>query len=230
MKNNKISANKGVSRAALLLIVALIVIGVIVVLGRSSGSPGNTGANASTTNVAVSETTKISGSLSEYKNSELGFSVKYPNFWEKEDTNAGVNFIIPIDKTQVSTIGTLQSTIQVLPRTCAFPPVTTVKDRGKITEGTNTFETISMSNQVQGRTYINRMYSLQKGDICYMFSFASIALSPQSKNLTGSNITQAENNNKAITATADADFTNMVKSFSFVSTPAGKDETQVSPQ
>jgi hypothetical protein len=54
-------------------------------------------------------------------------------------------------------------------------------------------------------------------------------LAPSSKNLTGSNVTQAQNNNKAIVSTADGDFTAMVKSFAFVSTPAGTDETKASP-
>jgi hypothetical protein len=60
-----------------------------------------------------------------------------------------------------------------------------------------------------------------------MFSFASITLSPASKKLTGSNITQAENNNKALIATADTAFTTMVKSFVFVTGPQGIDESKV---
>ena len=87
-----------------------------------------------------------------------------------------------------------------------------------------------MSNTVQGRGYFNRMYSLQKGDVCYMFSFASITLAASSKNLTGSNATQAQNNNKAIINTADGAFTAMVKSFAFITTPAGTDETTASPK
>ena len=70
------------------------------------------------------------------------------------------------------------------------------------------------------------MYSLQKGDVCYMFSFASITKALSSGNLTGSNATQAQNNNKAIINTADGAFTAMVKSFAFVTPPAGVDETK----
>jgi hypothetical protein len=92
--------------------------------------------------------------------------------------------------------------------------------------GDKTFDMISMSNTVKGINYFNRMYSLQKGDVCYMFSFASITQATSSKNLTGSNATQAQNNNKAITATADAAFTDMVKSFQFVTGPQGVDETK----
>jgi hypothetical protein len=86
-----------------------------------------------------------------------------------------------------------------------------------------------MSNTVQGRNYFNRMYSLEKAGICYIFAFSSIAQSPTVKNLTGSNLTQAQNNNKAIVNTADLAFTDMVKTFAFVTGPAGKDETTVVP-
>jgi len=226
------------STLTVLIIVAIVIVGGIIWFGNSSSAPspsedGVTSplavANGSSTPVAVSETVKVSGSLSEYQNAELGFSVKYPSSWEKEETNAGVTFIVPVDKNQVSTVATLQSNIQVLSGKCAFPPVTSVKDRGTITVGSDSLDTVSMSNTVQGRTYSNRMYSLQKSDICYMFSFASITLSPSSKGLSGSNVTQADNNNKAIVSTADSDFTSMVKSFAFVSTPAGTDETKAAP-
>ena len=179
--------------------------------------------------VAVSETTKVSSSLSEYQNAELGFSVKYPSSWEKEEANAGVNFIIPVDQTQVSTVATLQANIQAFSGTCAFPPVTTIQSRGTIKAGDNTFDMIAMSSTVQGRDYFNRMYSLQQGSICYIFSFASISLSPSSKGLTGSNIIQAQNNNKAITTTSDSDFSDMVKTFAIISTPAGQSETVAAP-
>jgi len=105
--------------------------------------------------VAVSETSKISSTLSNYQNAELGISVKYPSTWEKEDTNSGVSFIVPIDKTQVSTVATLQGTIQALPGKCAFPPVTSVKTRDTLKVGSNTFNTISIANTVQGRNYFN---------------------------------------------------------------------------
>ena len=215
---------------AIVVIVLIIIIGAAVwISNSSSGVPASSLTASTTVPAAVSETTKVSGSLSEYQNAELGFSVKYPSAWEREESNAGVNFIMPIDKSQVSTVATLQANVQVLSNKCAFPPVTSIKDRGTITVGADTLNTISMSNTVQGRSYYNRMYSLQKGDVCYMFSFASITFAPSSKGLTGSNITQAENNNKAIVTTAESDFTAMVKSFAFVTGPAGKDETQVAP-
>ncbi len=216
--------------SAVVVIIAIVVIGLIVWFGRS-GSNTNPSfeSNGSTVPVAVSETTKVSGSLSEYQNAELGFSVKYPSSWEREETNSGVNFIIPIDKSQVSTVATLQANIQVFSGSCAFPPVTTVKDKGTLPVGINTFNMISMSNTVQNRTYFNRMYSLASNGVCYIFSLASINFDPASKGLTGSAITQAQNNNKAIVNTADSDFTNMVKTFNFVTLPAGTDETKVTP-
>ncbi len=217
-----------------LVIVAIIIIVSISMSGKSSTTPvGSTASNSDASNTPsaiVSETKKVSGSLTEYQNAELGFSLKYPSDWEKEEGNAGVNLIIPIDKSQTSTIATLNIATQVISGTCAFPPVTTIKDRGTIKVGANTFNMISMSNTVQGRVYTNRMYSLQKDDVCYMFSFASIALNPTSKGLTGSNITVAQNNNKAITTAADNAFTDMIKTFTFITGPQGQDETKVSPK
>ncbi len=222
------------------IIITVVIIVIIAIVGIAWFSRGSNSQSAPTSDnvtaptavangdapVAVSETSKVSSSLSEYQNAELGFSVKYPNAWEKEETNAGVTFIIPLDPSQVSTVATLQGTIQVLSGTCAFPPVTTVQDRSTVKVGDLSFNMISMSNTVQGRGYFNRMYSLQNKEVCYMFSFASITLAPSSKNLTGSNITQAENNNKAIVNAADSDFTAVVKSFAYVTTPQGTDESK----
>ncbi len=217
------------------IVIVIIVIVAIIIFGRSSSNSGTgtmTDANgnpvvaSSTISAPVSETTKVSNKTSSYHNDELGFSVKYPTSWEKTETANGITFIMPIDSAQVSTIATLEADIAVTSGKCSFPPVTTIKDRGTVTLAGQTANMISMSNTVQGRTYFNRMYSLQKDNICYLFSFASIALGPESKKLTGSNATQATNNNKAITNTADADFTAMVKSFAFVTGPAGVDETK----
>jgi len=206
------------SNGVIIAVVAAIIIVAIIWIGRSSYGPSkspdySTPDSSNTAPVAVSETTKISGNLSEYQNSELGFSIKYPSAWEKEESNSGVNLIIPIDKSQVSTVNTLQANVQAMSGTCAFPPVVSVKDRSTLKSGNNSFNMISMSNTVQGRVYFTHMYSLQSGGICYMFSFASITLPSSSKNLTGSQATQATNNNKAIVNAADAAFTDMVKSF-----------------
>lgn len=215
------------------VIVILLVIAGIIWYGKSSSTnqPGNGQNNPSASNtstpVSVTETTKVSSKTSKYENAELGFSVNYPTAWEADNTNSGVTFIMPIDQTQVSTVAKLQSDITILSAKCAFPPVTTIKDRGTIKVGDSTLNMISMSNTVQGRSYFNRMYSLQQGNVCYIFTFSAISLSPESKGLTGSNITQAQNNNKAIVNTSDADFTGMVKSFAFVQGPAGQDETKV---
>ena len=217
-----------------IVIIVIILVGVWMRSGKGAPSNGNdvsapTSVAEPGTPVAVSETTKVSSSLSEYQNAELGFSVNYPSAWEKEETNAGVTFVIPVDQTQVSTVATLIANIQAFSGTCAFPPVTTIQNRGTVKAGTNTFNMISMSNTVKGLVYFNRMYSLQQGNVCYMFSLASISAAPETKGLTGSNIIQAQNNNKAITTTADNDFTAMVKSFGIVSTPAGQDESTVAP-
>ncbi len=214
------------------LIVLVIIIIVLVVYGggNKSSTPNPEASNEpSTQSVPVIETTKVSSKTSKFENAELGFAVSYPSTWQAENTDQGVTFIIPIDKDQVSTMAKLQADVTVLPSKCAFPAVVTVKERGTLKVGDLTANMISMSNSVQGRAYFNRMYSLQKDSLCYMFSFASIALSPESKGLTGSNITQAQNNNKALTNTSDTDFTNMVKSFTFVESKAGQDESKVNP-
>lgn len=215
-------------KSSVLIIIAIVLLAGGFIWYGNSSRQSNT-ENTNSDSAPVSETVKVSSTLSEYKNSELGFSVKYPSSWQAEEANAGVMFIIPIDKKQVSTVGTLQSTIQVTGGNCAFPPVIAVKDRGTLKVGENTLNTISISNNVQGRAYFNRIYSLQKGEICYMFVFASITPSAASKNLTGSNLTQAENNNKAIIDEADKAFIEMVKSFSFVAAPQGIDETKAKP-
>ncbi|MDE1975214.1 MAG: hypothetical protein KGI49_01750 [Patescibacteria group bacterium] len=217
------------------VVFVLIIIGLIVWFGNKSSGPATPVAplgeatGSSTQSVAVSETTKVSGSTSQYENAELGFSVQYPSSWEKDETTTGVQFIMPIDQTQVSTVAKLESDIAVVPGKCAFPPVTTVQDKGTINVGNMKFNTISMSNNVQGRSYFDRMYSYQDSNICYAFHFSYIALSPEAKGLTGSNLTQAQNNNKAIQSTSDAAFTSMVKSFALVTLPAGESETQANP-
>lgn len=213
------------------IVIVLIVLGISMFRGSKSGT-STTDTTSSTNNepvVPVSETTKVSSQLSEYQNAELGFSVKYPTSWEKAEADLGVTFIMPVDKNQVSTIGKLQADVNVFSGKCSFPPVTTVKDRGTLKVGTVTMNTISMSNTIQGRNYFNRMYSLQKDSVCYFFTFSSITLDPASKKITGSAIIQAQNNNKAIVASGDTAFTDMVKTFAFVVGPQGKDESQASP-
>lgn len=209
------------------LIVILVIIG-IVVFGRG-GSPAMPPANSTQSPAVVVTDTKVSSHTSQYQNAELGFSVTYPTAWEVENTDTGVTFIMPIDQGQVSTVAKLQADINVVSGKCAFPPVTSIQDRGTLTAGSLSMNMISMTNSTQGRNYFDRMYELQQGEVCYVFHFSSITFSPESRNLTGSNVTQAQNNNRAIISTSDGDFTSMVKSFVFVQGPAGKDETQVSP-
>ncbi len=215
------------AKTSIFIVLILIIIGIFWYANRSANPADNTPKTDDTTAPApVTETSKVSSSLSEYKNSELGFKIQYSNTWEADPTDTGVSFIMPIDTKQVSTIAKLQSEVIVTGGKCSFPPVTTIKERTSVKLGDKTFNMISMSNSVQGRNYFNRMYSIYKDSVCYTFSFASIALSPASKNLTGSNLTQAQNNNKAIIDSADKAFTDSVKSFDFVTGPEGIDETK----
>lgn len=225
------------SSIALAIVVILIIIAAIVWQSHrspavpASGTPstpsGDTG--SSTPSAPLTQTSKVSSNTSKYHNAELGFAVNYPTSWEADNTNTGVMFIMPIDQSQVSTVNKLEADIVTSVSKCAFPPVTTVQDRSTVSVGNLSFNMISMSNDVQGRAYFNRMYSLQQGSICYLFIFTSIALSPSSKGLTGSNLTQAQNNNKAIVNAADADFIAMVKSFEFVAPTKGEDEAKAAP-
>ncbi|MFA6432496.1 MAG: hypothetical protein WCV82_01630 [Candidatus Paceibacterota bacterium] len=228
MRNN---SNKAI---VVIVLIIVVVAGIVWFGGRSDkGSDTDTVANpldqvtnGSNAVLPVSETTQVSSSLSQYQNAELGISVKYPSSWEKEELSSGAHFIMPIDQSQVSTVAKIEADVTVTFGKCAFPPVTTIDDRSVVTVGAISFNMIAISNSVQGRSYFNRMYSYEKGGLCYFFAFSYIALSPDSKGLTGSNLTQATNNNKAIKTAADTAFTAMVKSFGLVAPPQGKDETQ----
>lgn len=222
-----------------LLVLIVIIAGIVIWSGQGSGTQNNNNVVVTSDNgngatpspvVPVTATTQVSSKTSQYKNAELGFSVNYPSNWEVDNTDSGVMFVMPIDSSQVTTMNKLEADITVNPGKCSFPPVVTVTDRGTMVAGSNSFNMISLQNSVQGRQYFNRMYSLANNGVCYIFSFASISFSPESKGLTGSNATQAQNNNKALVNSSDTDFTNMVKSFSFVASPQGEDETQAAPK
>ncbi len=219
-------------------IVAVLVI-IILLFWKLSGSssvvaPTPSGSDeSSTTTLSASQTVKLSDKLSEYKNDELGFAIKYPTTWEKKESPANVTFDVSTinytDK-EKNTISTLQAKVDVLSAKCAFPPVTTVKERDTLKVGALTFNMISIANTVQNRSFFNRMYSLQKDSICYFFTFSSVTSSPASKGFTGVEAQKVGAQNKTLVDTADAQFKDMVKSFSFVVSPVGKDETTVSPK
>lgn len=222
-------------KKSIIIVVVIVIIGLIIWgVTRDKDTTGKVStetpaASEATVSAPVSETTKVSDKLSEYKNEELGFSVKYPSAWESTPSETGVTFVVPVGKAETNTIGKLESKVMVISGKCSFPPVTTVKDRSTLKSGDLSFSMISMSNSVQGRSYFDRMYSLQRDSICYIFSFSSITLSPASKGFKGSEATQMTNNNKALVDAADASFTTMVKSFGYVVGAAGKSETDVVP-
>lgn len=215
------------------ILIVIVIIGLLVwKLGGSSTPIVSNPYQESTTTLPTSQTVKVSDKLSEYKNDELGFSIKYPTTWEKIESPSNVTFDVPTINTATNknTIGSLQTKIDVISAKCAFPPVTTIKERDTLKVGDLSFNMISIANTLQGRNYFNRMYSLQKGSICYFFTFSSITLSPTSKGYTGAEAQKVGAQNKTLVDTADAQFKDMVKSFAFVVGPAGKDETQVSPK
>lgn len=180
--------------------------------------------------VKISNTVVVSNKLSEYKNEELGFSIKYPTTWEKTDSLNNVNFYIAADPTKVNTIGNLQVKVEVISGKCAFPPVTTVKERDTLVVGDLSFSMISISNTVQTRNFFNRMYSLQKGSVCYYFTYSAINTAPSAKGLTAADAQKAASNNTIITDQTDTQFKDMVKSFKFIVGPVGEDEAKIAPK
>lgn len=218
----------------ILLLVIIIAIGGAVVWRfneSNTSSPMDSKDKESEVSIPTSQTVTVSTKLSEYKNDELGFLIKYPTAWEKAESPTNVTFVVPVDTTKTkSTIGKLESKIDIISGKCAFPAVTTIKERSTLAVGDSTMNMISISNTVQGRNYFNRMYSLQKDSICYFFTFSSIILNPSTKGFKGADVQLVSANNTKLVDDADSQFKDMVKSFQFVVGPAGTDETKASPK
>lgn len=217
----------------LISIIVIVIAGLVIWrLGVGTNGLGGGDKNAtSTASIPTSQTTTVSSKISEYKNDELGFAVKYPTDWERGDSPANVTFVVPKgDSKDKNTIGSLEAKIDVVSAKCAFPPVTTVSERDTVMVGTLPFNMISIANTIQGRNYFSRLYSLQKGSICYYFTFSSITLSPSSQGISATDGQKVGATNKSIVDTADNQFKDMVKSFRFVEGPAGLDETKVAPK
>ena len=217
----------------ILILLLVIVIGGAVIWrfnsnlnGLGSGDENAT----STESVPASQTIEVSNKLSEYRNAELGFAVKYPTSWEKAESPTSVSLLIPTENPkEPNTVGRAEVKIDVVSGKCAFPPVTTVSERDVVKVGNDSFNMISISNTLQGRNYFNRMYSLQKGSICYFFTLNTIILSPTAEGFVGADAQKVGARNKTIIDTADSQFKDMVLSFKEVTGPEGKDEAQVVP-
>lgn len=222
---------KNTNKILVLIIIIAIAIAIIWRFNSSKDTtPATTGDVVATTTIPTSQTVVVSDKNSEYKNEELGFSVKYPTTWSKLESSNNVTFSLPIDSALKNTIGNLEVKVDVISGKCAFPPVTTVKERSTLAVGGLNFNMISIANTIQNRNFFNRMYSLQKDSICYFFTFSSISSSPASKGLTGSDVQKASANNTKLIDMADSQFKDMVKSFKFVVGAAGQDETTASPK
>jgi len=208
--------------------VVLIAVVVFVIHAYQNYEKGPSGANVGSGNsanqVSPVQNSKLSSSLSQFKNEELGFSVNYPSDWQTESAPAGVTFIIP-DQFPQTAIGTLDASVQVLSGNCAFPPVVTIKDKGTLAIGDLSFNTVSMQNSVDGRGYFDQLYSLQKGNVCYMFTFESVTLNPTTKGFSTSDVSKINSNSQSHIDDANAAFKAMVSSFSFVVPPVGQPET-----
>ncbi len=218
----------------IILVVLLAIVGAVVWKFNSSNtgsSSNNDNKKEEETKVPTSQTVKVSDKLSEYKNDELGFAVKYPTTWERGEASNNVTFsVLAENEKEKNTIGNLQSKIDIISGKCTFPPVTTVKERDVLKVGDLSFNMISIANAIQGRNYFSRMYSLQKDSICYFFTFTSVVLSPTSKGFVGADAQAVGARNTALVDATDTQFKDMVKSFKFVVGPVGQDETKVSPK
>jgi len=181
--------------------------------------------------VPASQVTQVSDKLSEYKNDELGFSVKYPTVWEKTESFSNVSFIVPVvDEKEKNTVAKIDSKIDVNSSKCIFPPATTIRERDTLKVKDLTFNMISTSNSLQGKTYFNRIYTLQKGSICYYLSFNAVTFSPSSKGYTGTEAQKIGARNTTLVDKSDSQFKDMVKSFAFIIGPEGQDEATASPK
>lgn len=220
----------------ILAFVVLIIIAGVVIFGFAGSNSSSVDSNSkdktdNTPPVPTSQTVSVSTKLSEYKNDELGFSVKYPTAWEKLEAPSNLTLVVPVSSTkEKNSIGKLEVKVDIVSGKCAFPPVTTVKERSTLTVGDSTLNMISISNTIQGRNYFDRMYSLQKNSICYLFTYSSIVLTPTSKGFKGDDVKLVSTNNTKLVDEADTQFKDMVTTFKFVTGPAGTDETKASPK
>lgn len=210
------------------VVIIIIVAGIWSYQNYEKGPAGTAGDTSSSASVSPVENSKVSSSLSQFKNEELGFSVNYPVSWQTESAPAGVTFVIP-DQFPQTTIGTLEALIQVLSGDCAFPPVVTVKSQGTTNIGGLTFDTMSIQNSVEGRDYYNDLYSLQKGGVCYMFTFESVTVNPTTKGFSTADVPKIDANNQVQITAADAAFKAVVASFAFVAPAVGQPETSYHP-
>jgi hypothetical protein len=225
------------------VIVVIVIIIIAVIIGKHGSSTPATGsstggyiapptgpnANATTT-TPIPDTVVASSSngVSLYTNNELGFSIDYPTTWKLESDPSGPSFTIPVTITGTSastqnTIATLAASIYTTGGACTFPSLgasATVKE-STTTVGTNSFATLSVQNSTSNLNYTDAMYTLQQGSgkdqYCYVFAFGAVA--------TKTSAAVDSDNNTAIITQASQDFTTLVKSFQFVTGPAGQSET-----
>jgi hypothetical protein len=210
------------------IIIVIIILIAIFALTKHSSAPSASitpaaaaaalaGNNAPTVSTSTTQTVAVSGSLSKYQNDELGFTVQYPTAWAVAESPAGPLFTIPLPS-RTTAISTLGASIYFASGKCAFPPVasSSIQQNTTVTAGGLSYKMISVKTASSGLGYFDRMYTLQQGTaqspVCYIFSFASVTSSTNA-------------NNQSIISAADGAFTAMVKSFAFVTGPAGDSET-----
>jgi hypothetical protein len=220
-------------------VVVIVIIIIAVVIGKQGSSTSSTGGyvaaptgpNASvptTTPIPVTEVASSSNGVTQYTNNELGFSVEYPSSWKVEADPSGPSFTIPLtvagkNLATQNTIATLAGSIYTTSGACVFPTLaaTASTKQSTTTLGSNRFGTLSVQNTTNGLNYTDMMYTLQqgtgRGQYCYVFAFGAVAKTTKN--------TAVSDNNGSIISQASQDFTTMVKSFAFVTGPAGQSES-----
>lgn len=219
------------------VIVVIVIIIIAVLIGRHGTSSSSTSAAVSSESsqagtapapIPVTEVASSSNGVTQYLNNELGFSVNYPSSWAIESDPSGPSFTIPVtvagaDPAAANTVATLAASIYTTSGACTFPTVgsTASTKISTTTVGTNSFGTLSVQNSTSALNYTDMMYTLQqgtgRGQYCYVFAFGAITKKTSN--------TATQDNNNAIISEASQGFTAMVKSFAFVTTPAGQSET-----
>ena len=203
------------------VVAVIVVIAIIVVAvgksGSTSNSTGSTATNTTGGNTAatvpappVVNNVSVSETLSQYQNSELGYSLNYPKVWNLSNNLSGPTFNISTS----NTIKTLNVSASFTSGKCAFPtvPKKSITDSGVVKSGAFTFNMEAYASTAGGYDLFNRVYTLQQDSICYVFTLESAV---KSGDITAKN---------TVTAT-DKSFTTMVKSFAILTGATGDSET-----
>jgi hypothetical protein len=193
-----------------IVVVIIIVLVGIIALKRGTPSPeAQLQTLATELPATISETTKVSSTLTKYENDELGFTVTYPNTWALSDSPSGPSFIIPAKaagETSGSPFASIEASIGFAGGACSAKGT-------PLKVGSLSFMTTSTTETIKAQSHMKHVYALAQDGVCYLFTLESA---------TASSIAGAH---APIITSADQAFTDMVKSFAPVVSAAGDSET-----